>query len=75
LIFVDFPFGSASKESACSVGDLGWKDPLEKGKATHSRILAWRIGVRVAKSQTQLSDFDFTHLPFCASCSVTENEV
>ena len=22
---------------------LGWKDPLEKGKATHSIILAWRI--------------------------------
>ena len=22
---------------------LGWKDPLEKGKATHSNILAWRI--------------------------------
>ena len=22
---------------------LGWKDPLEKGKATHSGILAWRI--------------------------------
>ena len=22
---------------------LGWKDPLEKGIATHSRILAWRI--------------------------------
>ncbi|KAB0352447.1 hypothetical protein FD754_017304, partial [Muntiacus muntjak] len=22
---------------------LGWKDPLEKGKATHSSILAWRI--------------------------------
>ena len=21
----------------------GWEDPLEKGKATHSRILAWRI--------------------------------
>ena len=21
---------------------LGWKDPLEKGKATHSSILAWR---------------------------------
>ena len=20
----------------------GWKDPLEKGKVTHSRILAWR---------------------------------
>ena len=22
---------------------LGWKDPLEKGKGTHSSILAWRI--------------------------------
>ena len=24
------------------VGLLGWEDPLEKGKATHSSILAWR---------------------------------
>ena len=22
---------------------LGWEDPLEKGKATHSSILAWKI--------------------------------
>jgi len=22
---------------------LGWEDPLEQGKATHSSILAWRI--------------------------------
>ena len=22
---------------------LGWEDPLEKGKATHCSILAWRI--------------------------------
>ena len=22
---------------------LGWKDPLEKGTATHSSILTWRI--------------------------------
>ena len=22
---------------------LDWEDPLEKGKATHSSILAWRI--------------------------------
>ena len=22
---------------------LGWEDPLEEGKATHYRILAWRI--------------------------------
>ena len=24
------------------VQSLGWEDPLEKGKATHSSILAWR---------------------------------
>ena len=35
-------------ESACNAGDpwvqsLGWEDPLEKGMATHSNILAWRI--------------------------------
>ena len=43
---------------------LGWEDPLEKGKATHSSIPAWRIPWicithGVAKSQTQLSDFHF----------------
>ena len=94
-----FPDGSAGKESACNVGDLGsisglgsspgeqnsyplqyswaslmaqlvknqpamwetwvqslgWEDALEKGKATHSRILAWRIPRTihgVAKSRT-----------------------
>ena len=25
------------------VQSLGWEDPLEKGKATHSSILVWRI--------------------------------
>ena len=25
------------------VQSLGWEDPPEKGKATHSGILAWRI--------------------------------
>ena len=44
---MDFPGGSAGKESTCNVGDLGsipgWEDPLEKGKPTHSSILAWRI--------------------------------
>ena len=39
--------GSDNKESSCSAGDwvrsLGWKDPLEKGMATHSSIPAWRI--------------------------------
>ena len=45
------------------VRSLGWEDPLEKGKATHSSILAWRIPWTVhgvAKSRTRLSDFTFT---------------
>ena len=45
------------------VRSLGWEDPLERGMATHSSILAWRIPWRgawqvtvhgVAQSQTQL---------------------
>ena len=43
LICSGFSGGSAGKESACNAGDLGWEDPLEKGKATHFSILAWRI--------------------------------
>ena len=45
---------------------LGWEDTLEKGKANHSSILAWRIPMDrgvwqatvhgVTKSQTRLSD-------------------
>ena len=27
------------------VGSLSWEDPLEKGKATHSSVLAWRSPV------------------------------
>ena len=44
-LFVGFPGGSDSKESACrDLGrSLGQEDPLEKGMATHSSILAWRI--------------------------------
>ena len=34
---------------------LGWEDPLEKGKSTHSSILAWRIVHGVAESRTRLS--------------------
>ena len=25
------------------VSSLGWEDPLEEGKATHSSIIAWKI--------------------------------
>ena len=40
---------------------LVWEDLLEKGMATHSSILAWRIACTIqsmrSQSQTQLSDF------------------
>ena len=49
------------------VRSLGRENPQEKGKATHSSILAWRIPwtekLGVAKSWTRLSNFHFTSLP------------
>ena len=43
-VFLGFPCGSAGKESACNVRDLGSIPiPLEKEMATRSGILAWRI--------------------------------
>ena len=55
------------------VWSLGWEDPLEKGKATHSSILAWRIpwtmeSSGVSKSRTQLSNFHF-HFLFMIICT------
>ena len=42
-----FPGGSDGKESACNGGDPGSipgsGSSLEKGMATHSSILAWKI--------------------------------
>ena len=42
-----FSGGSYGKESTCNSGDqcfaMGQEDPLEKGRATHSNILAWKI--------------------------------
>ena len=65
-VLLSIPYGSAIKESACNVGDLGsslgWEDPLEKGKATYSSILAWRIPWTVhgiVKGRTCKSDFHF----------------
>ena len=47
LGFEGFLCGSAGKESACNMGDPGLIPELgrslEKGKATHSSILAYRI--------------------------------
>ena len=61
-----FPCGSAVKNPPATretwVRSLGWEDPLEKGKATHSSILVWRIPwtvYGVTKSRTRLSNFHF----------------
>ena len=45
--YLGFSGGLDSKESACNEGNLGstpsQEDSLEKGMATHSSILAWKI--------------------------------
>ena len=63
------------------VRSLGGKDSLEKGMATHSSILAWKNSMGrgawwatvpgVAKSQTQLSNFNFTFVTFKLSASLS----
>ena len=54
------------------VQSLGWEDPLEKGMATHSSILDWKIprteepGGLQSMSQTQLINLHFNytyHIP------------
>ena len=42
------------------VGSLGWEDPLEKGKATHSSSLAWRIPWTVESMGCKESERFFT---------------
>ena len=54
IVLLDFPSGTAHKESTCQcsllqemqetwVWSLGWEDPLEQGMAAHSSTLAWEI--------------------------------
>ena len=46
-VFLGFPVAQLVKNPPAIwetwVQSLGWEDPLEKGKAAHSSILAWRI--------------------------------
>ena len=59
------------------IWSLGWEDPLEKGMATRSSILVWRIPCREepgglqsmgSQSQTQLSKF---HFLYCIRTSIS----
>ena len=56
------------------VWSLGWEDPLEKRKATHSSILAWRIswtvqsmGLQRAGHDWATSTFAFSDISTCSS--------
>ena len=71
-VHLGFPSGSAGRESACNVGDLGSIPGFGRSPgggqdmATPSSIIDWRIPMdrgdwqatvqRVAKSRTQLND-------------------
>ena len=61
-----FPRGSDGKEYACNVGDqvrsLGQEDHLEKGMATHSSILAWRIPWTEEPGSLGVAEFDMTEV-------------
>ena len=63
-----FPGGSAGKESACNVGDLGWVPGLGRSPGERNGYPLQYSGLEnsmncivhgVAKSWTQLSDFHF----------------
>ena len=40
------------------VRSLGWEDPLEEGKATHSSILPWRIPWTILSMGSQRAGHD-----------------
>ena len=69
-VFLGFPGGSAGKEFACSVGDLGsipgLGRPPAEGKGYPLQYSGLENSVHgVAKSQTRVSNFHF-HFPLTA---------
>ena len=53
------------------VQSLGWEDPLEKGKAIHSSILAWRTPWTMQKVRHDSATFTFheaTNAPIQVGC-------
>ena len=75
-----FPGGSAGEESTCNAGDPGLMPGLRRspgeGNSYHSSTMVWKSPWTihgVAKSQTQLCDFQFTSLHFII-CKVLNYE-
>ena len=52
------------------VWSLGWEEPLEKGKDTHSSILAWRISWTVLSMKSQRVGHDSATFSF--TCTMRE---
>ena len=65
------------------VWSLGWEDPLEKGKAAHSSILAWRIPWTIWSMASQRVGHDWATFTFYIaiewvsewSCSVVSDSL
>ena len=89
--YTGFPGGAGGKEPArqCrrhrkhGVRSLGWEDRLEKGMATHSSILAWRIPWTEepgepqsmgSQCQTRLRDQARMHVTHTLNKTITEKE-
>ena len=52
------------------VRSLGWEDPLEKGNATHSSILAWRIPWAVLSMGSQRVRHSWATFTHCGASQV-----
>ena len=69
LLFKDFPGGSVvnnlpalQKMQETWVRSLGGEDPLEKGMAIHSSVLAWRISWTEEPGGLQSMGFKESHM-------------
>ena len=57
------------------VRSLGWEDPLEKGKATHSSILAWRSPQTVKSMGSQRVRHNWETSTFTLAISYTVKHI
>ena len=66
-----FPCGSVSKESVCNARDhvrfMGWEEPLEEGKVTHSSTVAWKIPWTAWFMESQRVGHDWATFTFTMS--------
>ena len=73
-----FPGSSAGKNRPVMwetwVCSLGWEDSLEKGKATHSTLLAWRISMGLQTVRHDWATFTFEKVPWKLSTTAVPCE-